>query len=447
MDRAGHARADDDAGAVDPTTPGSEHLPEARDREEAPRARPWRGRILFFVGLMLLALSLRHAVTGVAPLLTRIEQEIGLDTFGATILGMLPTIAFGLAGFVAPGFVRRYGPTRVAVVAMLVGAAGTVVRVLGNSDLAFLAFGFVALFAMGVGNVVGPPLVKQWFGDRQATAMSVLTLLTQAGATIPALLAVPVANSLGWRFSVGSWGGLMVLAALPWIAAAVQERNRAADPAAAATQESPKVGIRTLLTNPTSLGGAIFYSMAALNTYAMLAWMPVMFQDLGATEAQAAGTYSIFTFLTLPMALVTPIITSRLRRPFVIGLLFPVVLAVGYLGIIAAPSAGVLWAFVLGVSGGAFPFAMVMFNLRTRTPEGSAVVTGFSLGVGYAVGTVGPFLGGLLSSATGGWTVPLLVFVASAAVMVVGAWLLTRDRLFEDGATLPNDRTTEGEAS
>lgn len=396
---------------------------------------------------MLLALSLRHAVTGVAPLLSRIEEEIGLGTVGATVLGMLPTIAFGLAGFIAPGFVRRHGPTRVAVVAMLVGAVGTVVRVLGDSDVSFLAFGFVALFAMGVGNVVGPPLVKQWFGDRQAVAMSALTLLTQAGATIPALLAVPLADNLGWRLSVASWAGLMALAALPWIVAVVQERTRAPGATSTTAQRPPKVGLRILLTNPVSLGGAIFYSMAALNTYAMLAWMPVMFQDLGATEAQAAGTYSIFTFLTLPMALITPIVTSRVRRPFIVGLLFPVVLAVGYLGIITAPSAGMLWAFVLGISGGAFPFAMVMFNLRTRTPQGSAALTGFSLGVGYAVGTLGPLLGGLLSSATGGWTVPLLVFVVSAVLMALGASLLTRERLFEDGVRLPNERTTEGGAS
>ncbi len=397
-----------------------------------PAPGPWRGRIFYFVGLILLAVSLRHAVTGVSPLLSRISQDIALGAVGTTILGMLPTIAFGLAGFIAPAFIRRFGSAKVAVAALLLGAVGTAVRVLGDSAVGFLAFGAIALFGMGVGNVVGPPLVKRYFPDREATAMSVLTLMTQAGATIPAMLAVPMANAAGWRVAVGSWAALMVLAALPWIHAVVRTGTDAAD--AAEPARAQQFGARTLFTNPISLGGAIFYGMAALNTYAMLAWLPIIFQAQGLTEAAAAGMYSIYTFLTLPMALITPILASRLKHPFVLGALLALASAIGYLGIIAAPSAGAVWAFIAGISGGAFPFAMVMFNRRTRTPDGSAAVTGFSLGIGYAFGTVGPFLGGLLSNLTGGWTAPLLVFVATTAVMIFGAFLLTRDRIFEDTA-------------
>ena len=397
----------------------------------APTKQPWRGRIFYLVGLILLALSLRHAVTGISPLLGRIGDDVALGAVGTTILGMLPTIAFGLAGFIAPAFIRRYGPARIAVVALGLGAAGTILRVLGDSPVGFLLFGLVALFGMGMGNVVGPPLVKRYFADRQATAMSVLTLMTQAGATIPAMLAVPMADSAGWRTSVASYAGLMILAALPWTLAAV--RSGKADKAGTTTAApAQKFGARKLFTNPVSLGGAIFYGMAALNTYAMLAWLPTIFQAQGLSEGEAAGMYSIYTFLTLPMALITPIIASRLRNPLLLGAVFPIASAIGYLGIITAPGAGPVWAFVAGISGGAFPFAMVMFNRRTRTPEGSAAVTGFSLGIGYAFGTVGPFLGGLLSNLTGGWTIPLLVFVASAAVMVLGAALLSRDRTFED---------------
>jgi MFS transporter, CP family, cyanate transporter len=83
----------------------------------ADRPKPWRGRILFFLGLMLMALSLRHAVTGVSPLLSRIEEDVNLGAVGTTVLGMLPTIAFGIAGFSTPPIIRRLGPARVAVIA------------------------------------------------------------------------------------------------------------------------------------------------------------------------------------------------------------------------------------------------------------------------------------------------------------------------------------------
>jgi MFS transporter, CP family, cyanate transporter len=397
-----------------------------------PEPKPWRGRILYFFGLILMALSLRHAVTGISPILGRIQDDVALGTTGATILGMLPTIAFGVAGFVAPVFIRRFGPAKMAVVAMSLGILGTVLRVVGDSAIGFLAFGAIALFGMGIGNVVGPPLVKRYFPDRQGTAMTVLTLMTQAGATVPAMLAVPMSNTAGWRVSVASYAILMVLAALPWILAAVRSGRDTAAQGAGTGPAAQKFGIAKLFSNPVSLGGAIFYGMAALNTYAMLAWLPTIFQAQGLSEAGAAGMYSIFTFLTLPMALITPIIATRMKNPFWLGILFPAASIIGYAGILAAPGAAGLWAVIAGISGGAFPFAMVMFNQRTRTPEGSSAVTGFSLGIGYAFGTVGPFLGGLLSSLSGGWTIPLLVFMVASVIMIVAAKMLTSKRIFED---------------
>lgn len=408
----------------------------------APVALPWTGRIFLFIGVVLFGLSLRHAVTGISPLLSTIETDIGLGTLGATLLGMLPTIAFGIAGFTTPMIIRRVGLPLVAVIAMGLGAFGTIVRVLAGGPFVFLAFGAIALFGMGMGNVVGPPLVKKYFPDRQGTAMSVLVLMMQAGATIPAMVAVPLANAAGWRITVGSWALLMILAALPWLSALAKDRSD--DSAKTATPDAAghAFGLRTLVRNPVSAGAALFYGMAALNTYAMLAWMPTIFASLGMTQGEAGSMYAIYTFLTLPMAFISPILATKLKNPLPFGVLLSVVAAVGYLGMIAAPlSTAPVWAFVAGIGGGAFPFAMTMFNLRTRTTPGSAAVTGFGMGCGYAFGTVGPFLGGLLSSLNGGWTVPLIVFALTAIPMIAGAVMLTRDWKFED---LNSARRAEG---
>jgi CP family cyanate transporter-like MFS transporter len=396
-------------------------------------ARPWAGRIYLLIGVILLGLSLRHAVTVVAPLLSTVSADIGMGAIGTTILGMLPTIAFGLAGFLAPLVIRRIGLTQTAVLALALGLLGTVVRVFAGGPELFLTFSAIALFGMGMGNVVGPPLVKRYFADRQATAMSLLVLTTQGGATVPAMLAVPLESAGGWRVAVGCWAVLMIVAALPWIAAILRDRRGPAEQTTAGAASGPSYGLSVLIGNRVSIGAALFYSMAALNTYAMLAWMPTIFADRGLSQTEAAMMYSIFTFLTLPMAAVTPAITSKLKDPLPFGILLSGVAAVGYFGILfAPPSTAMIWAFVAGIGGGAFPFAMTMFNLRTRSPVGSAAITGFALGCGYAVGTVGPFLGGLLSAATGGWTVPLLIFALTAMPMALGAYFLTRSGKFED---------------
>lgn len=133
--------------------------------------QPWAGRIYLLAGIVLLGLSLRHAVTAVAPLLTTISADIGMGASGATILGMLPTIAFGLAGFFTPAIIRRTGLPQTAALALILGALGTIIRVFTEGPAPFIIFGAIALLGMGMGNIVGPPLVKRYFPDRQATAM------------------------------------------------------------------------------------------------------------------------------------------------------------------------------------------------------------------------------------------------------------------------------------
>lgn len=401
----------------------------------SPTSQPWRGRFFLLAGVVLLGLSLRHAVTVVSPLLATVQRDIGLTQVGATILGMLPTIAFGIAGFITPTVIRAIGLPQAAVLAMGLGTLGTVVRVTSQGPTLFLVCAAIALFGMGMGNVVGPPLVKRYFPDREGTTMTLLVLTMQGGATVPAMLAVPVAAMAGWRVSVGWWAVLMIVAAVPWITAIATRREapnqQSADAAPARTQYGPRI----LFRNPISLGAALFYGMAALNTYAMLAWLPTIFASLGQNQSQAANMYAIYTFVTLPMALVSPIVATKLANPLPFGLLLSGVGAVGYLGILFAPlSTAAVWTFIAGLGGGAFPFAMTMFNLRTRSTAGSAAVTGFAMGCGYALGTIGPLLGGVLSNMTGGWKLSLIVFAATAIPMAVGAVMLTRNAKFEDFA-------------
>ena len=56
------------------------------------------------------------------------------------------------------------------------------------------------------------------------------------------------------------------------------------------------------------------------------------------------------------------------------------------------------------------------------------------MGCGYALGTVGPLLGGVLSNMSGGWRLPLVAFALTAIPMALGAVTLTRNAKFEDFA-------------
>ena len=81
---------------------------------------------------------------------------------------------------------------------------------------------------------------------------------------------------------------------------------------------------------------------------------------------------------------------------------------VAYLGLMIAPhDLAVLWAVIVGVGTCTFPLILTFIGLRSRTPSGTAALSGFTQSAGYLLAAVGPFTVGLLHDATGGWTVPL----------------------------------------
>ena len=85
--------------------------------------------VVALVGVVLVSLNLRTAVTSLSPLLGVIDAEIGLGTGGMGLLGMVPTAMFALWGVLTPIALRRMGLEALTVLAMAAAASGQVVRV------------------------------------------------------------------------------------------------------------------------------------------------------------------------------------------------------------------------------------------------------------------------------------------------------------------------------
>lgn len=397
------------------------------------------------VGVVLLGISLRHAVTGLSPLLGDVREVLGIGTAGATLIGMLPTLCFGAAGFVAALIVRKLGLEGTALLAAALAAAGTLLRPFVDSAPAFVALSGVALFGMGLGNVVGAPLVKNYFPDRQSTMVTVFALLMQAGATLPAMTAVPVANAMGWQASLASWGFISLAAMIPWTIQLLGMRRgepMESGKGHALAKPQARLGFVYLATHRISIGTALFYAVASLNIYAMLAWLPTILQEqLGLGRDAAGVAFSVYTFMTLPMAIITPIIANKMKNPMPLALSLAAVGPLGYLGMILAIGPAWLMSAIAGLAGGAFPLAIAMFNLRTRTPAGSAALAGFAMGIGYFAGTLGPLLGGWLYSSTGSWIMPLWVYIATVIPMGVAGLMMARPgRYLEDNLSEGRNR-------
>lgn len=381
------------------------------------------------------ALVLRVAVTAFTPLAEDIGRDIGYSTAVVGIFGMIPTLMFSVTGLLAPILARRLGLEWTVLLAMAAAGTGMLVRVLVSGTVELLLFSALALGGMGIGNIVVPPLVKRYFPDRLATVSALYITMVQIGTVLPALVAVPLAETHGWRVSLGVWALLGFAAAIPWIGVLRTRRGRVAadttglpDPGSA---PAPKVW-----RSPLAWGMAATFGMTSLTTYSVFTWLPTILADAGADAAFGGSMVALFALVGLVAALTAPTVAARLTNPYPVVVGCAACFFVAFGGLLFAPmSAPVLWVAILGLGPSTFPMTLTLINLRTRTPAGSAALSGFTQGVGYALACVGPLVFGMLHTVTGGWAAPFALLCVSVLVLLTGAWQACKPRMLEDSVS------------
>ena len=405
-----------------------------------PPTRPlplWGGRTVALLAVIAVALSLRTAVASISPIIAEIREDIPLTNVGIGLLGMLPPIFFALSGFVGPLVSRRLGLELAIVVSIAVMAAGHLVRAASGSFTILLIGSALVLMGVGICNVLLPPVVKRYFPDRIGLVTATYATIMSISTAVPSLLAVPVSDSLGWRFSLAIWAALAGVALLPWLVLLARQRRasveRAADDLSAV--EVPDAALeRRLWHSPVAIAIVVTFSVSTINVYALFAWLPQILIDIVGVSPGAAGTLlAVFSIAGLPASIIAPILVSRLRSPAWIIVAGVVSFLVGYIGLLAAPGTlTVVWVLLLGLGPILFPVCLVLINTRTRSHTGSVALSGFAQAIGYSVGAFGPLIVGVLHDATGGWTLPLVFLLATTLAAIFGAVVLSKPAFVED---------------
>ena len=403
--------------------------------------RPWAGRLLALLCILLSAFNLRTAVTSLTPLLDSLGRTFGFGSTMTGVFGMVPTAAFAAFAVLTPAIMRRIGLERTGLLAMLLATSGLLGRSLADSTGALLAGSIVALAGMGIGNVAVPPLVKRYFADRVGPVSALYITVLQLGTMLPALAAVPLAQAVGWRVSLGVWSLLAATAAVSWLALMRQQRARSQaqyTPSGEGTLEaapaSPAlVAAGRVWRSPLAWGLGVMFGMTSLVTYAMFTWLPKLLADAGASEAFGGAMTALFAGLGLLGALLVPGWAVRVRNPFVLVAACALANLAAFAGLWSAPMRWpLLWVVLLGLGGATFPLALTLINLRTRTPAGSAALSGFTQSLGYSLSCAGPLLFGLLHALSGGWSWSFGFFVLCTGALLAGAWQACRPRMLED---------------
>lgn len=401
-----------------------------------PRPRSlWRGRLLALVGVVLVAFSLRSAVAALSPIISEVQADFAVPTWVVGLIGTAPPVCFAIFGIVTPMLERRFGLERLAAASMLIVTAALLARALATDAATLLLATTVLFAAVGVGNVVLPPLIKTYFPDRVGTMTALYSALLAMAAFVPPLVAVPVADAAGWRFSLGMWAILALLAVVPWVTLVVRANVARTQAPAAVDLDAPAPGVLGRLPR-LSLAWALAgtFGISAASVYACFAWLPVVLVDVaGVSHAEAGALLSLFGAMGLPWSIIVPILITRWRR---VGVVYAAALIAGLSGVagmlIAPGTATVLWVVLLGTPQALFPAVLVLIQLRSRTHEGAVALSGFAQSVGYGIAALFPLMFAVVHEATGQWQPVLVVFGLLFLATIPTGLVVTRPRTIED---------------
>lgn len=416
----------------------------------------WRGRVLALLGILLCAFSLRSAVASLSPVVDLIGEDFAVSSAVLGVIGTLPPACFAVFGILTPVLEHRLGIERLTVIALTAITAGLVGRSLAADSIGLLVGTAVVFAGVGMANILLPPLVKKYFPDRIGVMMTVYTATMAFSTFVPPLVAVPLADAAGWRFSMAVWAAFAFAGLIPWSVMVLRPATPtvadrpapghtvAAERAESDDSEAVFAATGPIATAPTNLrlfarlariplvwALALTFATSSTMAYVSFAWLPSILIDTAGVDAATAGfLLSLWAFIGLPASLIAPVLVVRFqatRLLFVVGSLTALT---GLVGLMLAPLPELLWLWMtlFGMVGLLFPLALVLISIRSRTPESAVLLSSFVQSSGYVLAAIFPLLVGILHDATGGWTVPLIA-VVSVLVITFPAGLVAGRRV------------------
>jgi len=367
------------------------------DDEQVQQSHPVLKRpLLLLLGLVLVALNLRPALSSMSPVLGVVSESLGLSAATAGLLTTLPVLCLGLFAPLAPILARRFGSERVVLGILLTLAAGLLLR---------SSFGIVGLFAgsliagasIGIIGVLLPGIVKRDFARQAGTMTGVYTMALCLGAAIAAGATVPLSQYFDnrWAIGLGFWIVPALIAAVLWLPQARQGHGA----------HHVAYRVRGLLRDPLAWQVTLYMGLQSSLAYIVFGWLPSVLIGRGLTATEAGLLLSGSIMVQLTSALSAPWLATR-GKDQRLGILLVMALTLGGLfGCLYAPLDGLWgWAIVLGLGqGGTFSLGLTLIVLRSRDAHVAANLSGMAQGIGYTIASLGPLAVGVMHDVSGDW--------------------------------------------
>ncbi len=350
------------------------------------------------------------------PLLATIAADLHIShAMGGIVWGAAPlgiALASPLGGFA----VDRFGPRRVAGVAMLAGALACAARALAvgpwSLAVAMLAFGaHIGFVAPAIPKMLAGHVPAARLARANGLALVAYTFCTAATVLVARTILAPAFG--GWRPLQAAAGAAMAVAGVLWL---VLGR----DGVAPSRHASIIDGIR-LARNPRLLAVAGMHFLLFGGYLALLGLLPRALSESGLPPARIAIAVASWLAVAGVANFVGPWLSDRLgrRRPF---LLIGPAVAAAALGALALFPSAASWLLPLAALGGGV-VAPLLLSLPLELPGVGLQRAGAALGLLMLVGQLGGFLLPVLAgqAAPHGIAVAIAVLAAAHLLIVVPA--------------------------
>ncbi|WP_049562137.1 CynX/NimT family MFS transporter [Nonomuraea sp. SBT364] len=387
------------------------------------------GRALLVWGLLVVAANLRPSLTGVGPLLDRVQADLELAPAVVGLLTTLPLLAFAAISPMVPRLAARWGPERLLWAALVVLTLGIAVRWIPTATGLFA--GTVLIGAgIAVGNVLLPSLIKRDFPTQVGLLTSAYVTVMGAVAAVASGVAVPISQVApgGWYTALGCWIVLALVAVVLWL-----PQVRTPRPVSGAIR-------RHRLPWGSALAWAVtaFMGLQSMGFYVVVTWLPQVFQDSGVSAAAAGWLLFAFQAVAVVTSLAAPAALRWARDQRAVAAVSSAVSLTGYLGLLVMPEWPLLWTVVLGLGGGAcLVLALAFLGLRAQDATAAGALSAMAQSIGYLVAAAGPVVFGLLHTVSSGWQAPITLMCVAATGQAIVAMVAGRGTVPPAGGRAP----------
>lgn len=381
---------------------------------------------LLMIGVILIAANLRAPLTSIGSLITLIRTDLGISHALAGTITTLPLLAFALLSPFAPKIAHKITMERTIFLSLVVLAIGIVLRSLFGTGALFAGTILIGV-AIAFGNVLLPGFIKMNFPLKVGIMTGVYGVFMNIFAALGSGLSVPLTSigKIGWEGSLAFWAIPVFIAIAVW----APQLKKGKDPTGY-SMATPKEKL-SLARSPLAWSITVFMGLQSLIFYTLVTWLPEILQGMGYSMSAAGWMLFLMQFAIIPFTFIIPVLAERMKNQILLSGATAVLFILGITGVLIGNQTLMPVAVIMiGMgAGSAFSLSMMFFSMRTSTAVEASDMSGMAQSFGYLLAATGPIVFGGLHDMTDSWTMPLIMLIALAVVILIVGIAAGRDRV------------------